>query len=476
MFVRLLLLLVTAVVEALPLALLAGLVTAWEAPDHAAMLAPVPLFVAVLLSFALTRLLQRRGLGERHGRIALVVSAALAAPLLYVISGALDPASPRGLGPALIPALVVLLYAWARGTVLAREDMTFDTIYAAFRQGLIVLFVALVLAVNSGGETAQRLVADGWGRVVLFFLAGLCALSLARVEEERRRGVAPGEAPPVRGEWVLTLLGVALAVGLFGVLLSYFVSPAAAALALAPLGRLEDLLVWALTPLFLLLSLLIDPLIALLRPLFQHRRQINTGPTGTTPSNTTLYHFFTHAQTAAIGRALLLVVGLIVACAVLWYAFYYRQRGASEADGDEERESLWSWALFVAGLRAALRRLWARLFGRPGTPAPAANPLVEATSTPSIRAVYRRLLARMSALGLPRRRDETPHEYLARLRVTVPEGERDAALLTGLYTHARYGPEAPRPDEVAAAGEMWTRLEPALRRLEAEGPTRYQGG
>src|SRR5581483_4378489 len=103
MLVRLLLLLFTAIVEALPLALLAGLVTAWEAPDHAAMLAPVPLVVAVLLSFALTRLLQRRSVGERQGRIALVTSAALAAPLLYVVSGALDPASPRGLGSGLIP-------------------------------------------------------------------------------------------------------------------------------------------------------------------------------------------------------------------------------------------------------------------------------------------------------------------------------------------------------------------------------------
>lgn len=475
MLVRLLLLLVTAVVEALPLALLAGLITAWEAPDHAAMLAPAPLFVAVLLSFALTRLLQRRGLGERQGRVALVVSAALAAPLLYVVSGALDPASPRGFGPAAIPAIVVLLYAWSRGAVLARDDMTFDTIYAAFRQGLIVLFVALLLAVNTGGETAQRLVAAGWGRVVIFFLAGLCALSLARVEEERQRGGAPGEAPPVRGEWVLTLLGVAIAVGLIGVLLAFLVSPAAAALALAPLARLDDLLVWALTPLFFLASLLIDPLLALLRPLFRHTRQANTGPRGTTPSNTSLYHLFTYTQTAAIGRALLLVVGLIVACAVLWYAFYYRQRGASDSDGDEERESLWSWAVFVAGLRAALRRLWLRLFGRRVAGTPAANAVADA-STPSIRAIYRRLLARMAALGLPRRRDETPHEYLARLRVTVPEGERDAALLTGLYAHARYGPEAPRPDEVAVAGEMWTRLEPALRHLEAEGPTRYQGG
>ena len=111
-----------------------------------------------------------------------------------------------------------------------------------------------------------------------------------------------------------------------------------------------------------------------------------------------------------------------------------------------------------------------RLFGRRDTGAPADAGAVEPGGVLSIRAIYRRLLARAAALGLARRGDETPHEYLARLRGALPAGERDAALLTGLYTRARYGPGEPAPGDVAAAGEIWTRLEPVLRQKGVDGP------
>lgn len=462
--IRLLLLLTAAAVEAIPLALSASVAADWSLSSGSVDLPALPLVAAVIAAYGLALLLQRRRVGQRWGRISLAAGALVAA-LLYLGPGPLNPALRlHNPAPVLLPALAALLFAWSRGIVLARESMDFDSVYAAFRRGLVILFVGLALGLN-----IPVLAAGGWGRVLLFFLAGLCALSLARVDEERRRGTGAEGPPPIRGEWVLTMLSITGVVGLVGVALASLVSPLAAGLSLAPLGRVADLLQWLLTPLFLLLGNLIDPLVRWLRSLRHHVRPVTQPPAHGRNPRLPLSHV-SGQQALAAGHTLLVVIALIAACVALWYAFFYRQRGDTARDGEEERESLWSWSLFIAALRSLPRRLWARLFGRRQADEPAPVPGAEPGRAGTIREIYRLLLARAAALGLPRRAAETPHEYLARLRGAVPAGEKDAALLTGLYAHARYGRDAPTAREVAAAGEVWARLEPALRMRDGDVP------
>lgn len=474
--IRLSLLLAVAAVEAIPLSLVAGLFAAWSLAPGAVALPLWPLVAAVLLAFAVTRLLMRRHLAQRPMRVLLTLVGLATSPALYAAGTALNRTLlvPRDAGRdagLTVMTLAVVLFAWSRGTALARDDLTFDAIYASFRRGLIVLFVALVLALNTAGTLARLLVGSGWGDVIVFFLAALCALSLARVEEERRRGAGLEGPPPVRGEWVLTLLGVTGAVLVIGLALSSLLSPAAAALALAPLGRVAAALQWLLTPLVLFLAALIDPLVRLLRPLFHRHTPPPASQHGQTRSPDLQRLFGLHASPASVAHALLLVAAVIVACIALWYAFAARRRSADAGEVDEERESLWSWGLLLAGLRALWRRIRGR-FTRGVSVAPVA--VVAVAGEPgalSIRAMYRRLLAAAAALGLPRHRAETPHEYLSRLRSAVPASEKDAALLTALYARARYGPDTPEQRDSAAAREVWARLEPTLQRPQGETPS-----
>ncbi|HEY4396013.1 MAG TPA: DUF3488 and transglutaminase-like domain-containing protein [Polyangia bacterium] len=71
----------------------------------------------------------------------------------------------------------------------------------------------------------------------------------------------------------------------------------------------------------------------------------------------------------------------------------------------------------------------------------------------AIDRLYRRTLGRLERLGLPRRPNETPHEYAARLRVGGTFGADDAFdRLTGRYAAARFGGQEPPDEAVAALG------------------------
>jgi hypothetical protein len=67
--------------------------------------------------------------------------------------------------------------------------------------------------------------------------------------------------------------------------------------------------------------------------------------------------------------------------------------------------------------------------------------------------LYRRTLRRLARLGWPRRPNETPHEYAARLRAAGPFA-RDQAFdgLTARYAAARFGGQQPADEAVAALG------------------------
>ena len=67
--------------------------------------------------------------------------------------------------------------------------------------------------------------------------------------------------------------------------------------------------------------------------------------------------------------------------------------------------------------------------------------------------LYHRTLGRLSRLGWPRRPNETPHEYAARLRGAGPFAGGDAFDgLTARYAAARFGGQQPADDAVVALG------------------------
>lgn len=131
--------------------------------------------------------------------------------------------------------------------------------------------------------------------------------------------------------------------------------------------------------------------------------------------------------------------------------------------GDETRESLWNWSLFLAQLKAILLAMLmrAKLFRRSaaseGQPAIDDLHLAE-SAVRSIREVYRALLKRAASLGHLRGQDETPYEFWRRLErqqtLTGPELEQ----ITRAYVLARYSGTRPGEGEVVRVKQLWGEL------------------
>jgi hypothetical protein len=63
--------------------------------------------------------------------------------------------------------------------------------------------------------------------------------------------------------------------------------------------------------------------------------------------------------------------------------------------------------------------------------------------------IYQGLLERLGSAGAPRRRSETPHEYLARMREAGIEGADELGRLTEAYASVRYGDVELASDQIA---------------------------
>jgi hypothetical protein len=59
---------------------------------------------------------------------------------------------------------------------------------------------------------------------------------------------------------------------------------------------------------------------------------------------------------------------------------------------------------------------------------------------------------------------QTPYEHASALSQVVPEGERPAKRIAGLYARERYGHKSANDDEQASAQQAWLELRPKLVR------------
>ena len=115
-------------------------------------------------------------------------------------------------------------------------------------------------------------------------------------------------------------------------------------------------------------------------------------------------------------------------------------------------------ALVLAGALTALgfaarRRRRRRAHGLPLGEAAGGTGARAPRTDGALDRLYRRTLGRLSRLGWPRRPNETPHEYAARLRAAGPFARDDAFDgLTARYTAARFGDQQTADETVAALG------------------------
>jgi hypothetical protein len=473
----------------LPLAL-AAMETGWLFPwvaliGHALqpaaarpLLAAPAILLLLLLARWLLRALVRRRLPPVPLRGALVV-AGVAAVLIVVW---LDYYAPRPLtdpgwlgeylramgdllvrfsGPAL--ATIAGLVVWSRGLGLGRGDSDDLEAVARFRFGLLALLAFLVATglILRGGY--DRLIAQTGGVVVGYVFVGLVTLSLARLETVREQGrVRHGAAPALNRHWLGVLLGLVLTLAAITLVVGGLLSVDLVGLLLAPVFRLIGFALWLLVvAVSLPIGWLLEGLIEALRRLLPEA--LPPPPQGERPARMeSLEELLARLNVPPellqllqwVATGLIILAGLILlARAIFWW-------GARERDEEapEERDSVWSWALPAAALRAWLRRLRDRLRPRrpPPAPAPSAAPAAPA-GVLTVREIYRRLLGLGAAAGVPRRPVTTPDAHRPPLGARLA-AEEEVAAVTAAYIAARYGPTPPPPGEVEAVRRQWERL------------------
>jgi hypothetical protein len=378
---------------------------------------------------------------------------------------ALPPALAGAWGGATgdLAGLLIAFALWWRGQRIALDPPEHDSTVKAFGIGALALAAALL----AGGAGAPALLA----LVLLFLAAGLPALSLARLQAVRRdlqTGTAHGSPARLDAVWWRTLLPPVLgviALACAGLLLGEPGARAAAARLAAMAG--EALLALAYWPLVMTGYFAEWLLLALQRLLGPPPRDPQP-PELADPAG--IFARLREAQAAAPPALPAWLPWLALSCAAVLVAGAFvassravRRERSEPAAAVRDRESVGSWRRLwvdlVASCAAALERLLRR-----GQRALGALPVATRGSAPAqlatgARDAYRRLLALGRRHALPRRRHETPAEYFATWRATLPGGP-EAGGLTNAYTQARYGPPALPP---APAG----RLQALLRRLEA---------
>ncbi len=145
---------------------------------------------------------------------------------------------------------------------------------------------------------------------------------------------------------------------------------------------------------------------------------------------------------------LALVFSMLIALVAIWLAGRYRGRISGD---DEERSSVWSWALFWSQLRQMLRGIRRSFGGRPiaASPAEPQPPLVAS----SIRQLYRAVLRWCTEHERPRAPAATPLEFEPALDEEV--GSDLSRDLTSAYVLARYAEANLASDQIRELRERW---------------------
>lgn len=360
-------------------------------------------------------------------------------------------------------------FCW-RGIRLSRTEIEPSAVYKMLRLGVGVILAVIILQTGSGVKSPDELML--LLLIPLFLSFALVAHGLAHVLFTRRAHPVGLQGSVVAQERaLLTMISIIGALLLIcSLLIGSLASPEFLVQmqhALAFLGLAYD---WIIGVLVNVVVFLLTPLFWLLSPLFT-RFQFPNVKLPPLPSSQPLL-IKQHPNTppeiiAAIAAALRVVLPFLFIALIfflIWLALR-RRRITLVRRNEDLTESLWSWELFLAQMKAFFLAFWRHFFPKPALQ-PVQAEVAEVSGEPnarSIREIYRALLKWSAGRGYPREKDETPYEFRQRLNEHIPLVEAELSTVTEAYNALRYGAVVPDEAEVARVREDWVRLQQKIQ-------------
>jgi hypothetical protein len=439
---------------------------AFYGPGTSPLLSGGAAFVVLAAGFAAVRAALARPWALSTAR-AMVVGAGLAVGL-GAVKTAYYPSSPawdlrwvvalaraaHDALPVVTPAVMASLLAallWWRGVILGERDFTHFEIERAFRRGVAWTIFFVVLFAIYGDSRGFATAAPAPAYLLGFFSLGLIMLAVTRLLAIWQESQADdAQALAANRHWLLLLVAVVglilTGASLFSGAVSLQFRPGILRI-LAPLAPVVEFLFLIAFSIALVIAR------AIIYVLSQFPRRFSPAdrpPDAARPLEELLRELPPGVVATARWGMVALIVGLLI---LLIAIAVVRGRRRARKPGDDERESVWSTPLLLAGLGQAWRNLWARLRQARSEP--------EAESVGAIRAIYRELLRLGAALGVGRNPSETPYEYRPRLSTRLPDGADEVSSLTEAYVRVRYALDSPAAADVVAAREALDRLKMA---------------
>jgi len=343
--------------------------------------------------------------------------------------------------------------AWGAGLRLSARPAGFEQILGEFQFGLLVLLCVFFCAAQWGISLPAML-------PVAFIFFALFLLGMAAVRSQEAGGPSVGEA---RVRWFLTFaLHAAMALGA-GLLLTTAVTPEALEIILAFLKAAWDAVMDGVVRFIAFLARLIPQ--PELKP-----AGIGAGA-GPPPQNPAGFPDLLSIpdDVRRVAAFLVSAFWVVLFAVCLWRVASqiaaWLRRQVNDLD-TAQVESL--PGSFRQDLLRLLRYLRRRIAGWVGWLGYAIGRRLPKNTMPdesmAVRRMYRGLLAWSAAGGCPRRRHQTPHEFLGRLCEWLPQARDQLTLITEHYAAVRYGGCRPDARAVKNLERTWQNVRQIRKR------------
>lgn len=346
---------------------------------------------------------------------------------------------------------VLIVFLWWRGLRLIGKSFSIHSAGRRLRVGGLLLAPFIILI------SIDRVPWSIVPFILIFFFASLTAVALARVEEIEKQ--QSGRSVSLNPKWLVSVGFAALLLILAAAFVTLLISGQTMLTIfgwLDPLWRaaytggivVVNTIFHLIEPILTLLSLFIEFLINLFRPMMAQLNEATAvpleNPLFSTPQATVIADVETGANNGFKAINILLMVAIVLAV-TLALGRVYRKAEFAARESEFATKNSATPPTPQTGFGQKLRDRLGALRGW--------------RTAASVRRIYQNMCRAAAVNGYPRAEAETPFEYLVTLAKAWPENQVDTRLVTDAYVMVRYGELPESAEALAEIRQAWKRLE-----------------